>query len=145
MKPSLKLSDALHILTYIQVFSNGQPLSSAAIAQSINTNPTRVRRLMADLKRAGLMHASAGVAQPGLCKQPAEITILDVYQAVDGESPLLSPDQNTSQDCPVGRQIAQVLDHQYQKVEAAAQAEMQQITLADIMAELDVPAGSRPA
>lgn len=50
MKFSHKLSDAVHLLTYIEIFPDDD-LSSRAIARSIVTNPSMVRSLMMDLRR----------------------------------------------------------------------------------------------
>ena len=51
MRYSYKLSDALHIMTYIDLYPDGD-LSSAAIANSIEANPSVVRGTMARLKRS---------------------------------------------------------------------------------------------
>ena len=51
MKYSHRLSDAVHILTYIGATEIVEDdLSSRAIAGSINSNPSLVRRLMSSLK-----------------------------------------------------------------------------------------------
>lgn len=52
MKFSHKLSDAVHLLAYIEIFPDDD-LSSRAIARSIVTNPSMVWSLMMDLRKAG--------------------------------------------------------------------------------------------
>ncbi len=54
MKYSTKVSDAVHILAFIQLNPTGS-LSSDSIAESIRTNPGCVRQLMSALRRAGLL------------------------------------------------------------------------------------------
>ncbi len=63
MKYSTRLSDAVHIASFIRL-NPTQDLSSGAIAHSIRTNPSYVRRLMSALKRAGLLHGTRGQAAP---------------------------------------------------------------------------------
>ena len=55
MKHSYKLSDAIHILTYVDIYKN-YDLSSARIAASIEANASVVRNLMSKLKKAGLLN-----------------------------------------------------------------------------------------
>lgn len=51
MKYPTKLSDAVHILCFIALAEDGQPLTSDAIAKSIATNASYVRQLMSLLRR----------------------------------------------------------------------------------------------
>ena len=71
-------------------------LSSASIAESIHTNPGFVRQLMLKLKKAELMTSVAGHARPSLSKPADQITLLDIYKAVEGEKPLLHLDTHTN-------------------------------------------------
>ncbi|MBS9338705.1 Rrf2 family transcriptional regulator [Fructobacillus sp. M2-14] len=56
MKPSLKLTNAVHILVYIANTKPGDRVVSKDIAQSVNTNPSRVRALMSDLFSASVLN-----------------------------------------------------------------------------------------
>lgn len=67
MRFSNKLSDAVHILSYIDIYSDGD-LSSQAIADSIGSNPSVVRRLMSRLTKAGLLQTRPGIVAPALAK-----------------------------------------------------------------------------
>ncbi len=70
MKYSLQLSDAIHILAYIHIFQGTDLLSSDMIASSIETNPTNVRKIMSQLKKADLIHTTRGNQHPYLRKLP---------------------------------------------------------------------------
>ena len=63
VKYSTKYSDAIHILAYIHLFK-GTDLSSDRIAQSVETNPAYVRRIMSDLRIAGLIESQRGKTKP---------------------------------------------------------------------------------
>ena len=104
MKFSHKLSDAVHLLAYIEIFPDDD-LSSRAIARSIVTNPSMVRSLMMDLRKAGLLKTKQGSAEPELAKKPEEISLYDIFAAVDMDHHLLHVDEDTEQKCPVGGNI----------------------------------------
>ena len=82
MKYSTRLSDAVHLLLFIHLEPDAD-LSSAAIAASIHTNPACVRQMMSRLREAGLLRSTQGRARPSLARDIGEITLLDVYQAVE--------------------------------------------------------------
>lgn len=134
MKYSHKLSDAVHILAYVETFPDDT--ASARIAASIEANPSLVRRLMAQLVKAGLLKTHPGISGAELTKPATTITLLDVYQAIDDAHQLLHVDPKTNMACPVGANIQATLDGVYARVQQAAEAEMAAITLATIVQEI---------
>lgn len=132
MKFSHKLSDALHLLSYIVICHDGD-LSSRRIASSIRTNPSTVRSLMTDLRKAGLLKTQQGSAEPELAKDPKDISMYDVFRAVDMEHNLLHVDKDTEPRCIVGGNIQDILADAYAEVQAAANAKMREISLQDIV------------
>lgn len=135
MRYSYKLSDALHIMTYIDLYPDGD-LSSAAIANSIEANPSVVRGTMARLKKAGLLNNQPGVAKASLARPAEEISMLEVYKAVADNTDLLHVDPHTNPKCPVGANIQATLEEKYELIQQAAEAQMAQISLASISASL---------
>lgn len=132
MKYSTKLSDSVHILVFIAL-SDNQTLSSADIAVSIQTNAAYVRQLMAKLKAAKLIQSTRGQANPALGKRPKDITLLEVYRAVEGNKPLLHMDTHTNPNCGVGINIQLALAEYYARIQEHVEHEMQHITLLDII------------
>ncbi|MDA3784804.1 Rrf2 family transcriptional regulator [Lactobacillus delbrueckii] len=135
MKFSHKLSDAVHLLAYIEIFSDDD-LSSRAIARSIVTNPSMVRSLMMDLRKAGFLKTKQGSAEPELVKKPEEISLYDIFAAVGMEHHLLHVDEDTEQKCPVGGNIQGPLAKAYAEVEEAAFAKMREISLREIVDQI---------
>lgn len=135
MKFSHKLSDAVHLLAYIEIFPDDD-LSSRAIARSIVTNPSMVRSLMMDLRKAGLLKTKQGSAEPELAKKPEEISLYDIFAAVDMDHHLLHVDEDTEQKCPVGGNIQGPLAKAYAEVEEAAFAKMREIRLQEIVDQI---------
>lgn len=139
MKYSTKLSDAVHLLSYIQIIhehgcdAGSRRITSNDLAHSIHTNPSFVRQIMMLLKKDGLLLNEQGCANPRLGRNPSEISLLDIYHAVEGSKPLLHMDTHTNPDCFVASNIQQVLKECYEQIQQAAEEKMQQISLNDII------------
>ena len=132
MKYSTKLSDAVHIMAFIEI-NQDFDLSSTAIATSIQTNPAFVRQIMMKLRKAGLMSSVTGHAKPSLAKPAEQITLLEIYKAVEGNKPLLHLDTHTNPECGVGVNIQLALLDYYQEIQKMAEERMNQISLQDII------------
>ena len=101
MKYSTKVSDAVHILSFIALNAK-ESLTSQAIAESVKTNPAFVRQMMSSLRNAGLLTSVKGHAKPALSRDAKDISLLDVYRAVEGDKPLLHQDTHTNPECGKG-------------------------------------------
>ena len=132
MKFSHKLSDTIHILAYLDIFKDGDR-SSKQIAASIEANPSVVRSLMSDLRRAGLIQSQQGAPNATLAKDPANITLLDVYHALNMNHDLLHIDPKTNPNCLVGANIQDTLNEVYAQVQVAAEAQLHATTLQDVI------------
>ena len=142
MKHSTKLSDTIHLLAAVQIIREvserrGTPLngllSSAAIAESIRTNPGYVRQLMMIARKADLLVSERGKPNPSLARSADEISLLDIYRAVEGEKPLLVLDTHINPECRVGVAIQHSLGEAYGRIQESAENEMARITLRDII------------
>ena len=132
MKYSKRLSDAVHILVFIHQ-SSSSTVSSSEIAVSIQTNPSYVRQIMAQLKAAGLISSSRGQATPELGKVPEKTSLLEIYKAVEKEKPLLHLDTHTNPECGVGVNIQLALADYYRQIQNDVENSMRNITLQDII------------
>ena len=99
----------------------------------MKTNPAYIRQLMSALKKGGLISSDRGQANAALTRTADQITMLDVYRAVEGEKPLLHLDIHTNPECGVGVNIQLAIGDYYREVQDAAEKKMQEITLQDIM------------
>lgn len=133
-----QLSDATHILAYIALNQDKSEIKSSSIAESINTSPSLIRRMMSKLKQAGLLNATKGAARPSLTKDPDKISLLDIYLAISPDNKLLNVDEKTNATCPVGSVIPDVLDHYYQEVQSTAEARMAKINLQELLDDVQV-------
>ena len=132
MKYSTKLSDTIHLLVFLYL-ADGDRMTSARIAESVKTNPAYIRQLMSALKKGGLITSDRGQANPTLIRETDQITMLDIYRAVEGEKPLLHLDIHTNPECGVGVNIQLSIGDFYREVQDAAEKKMQEIALKDII------------
>lgn len=132
MKYPTKLSDAAHILAFIALHPECD-LTSGKLAESVQTNPAYVRQLMSAMRKGGLLLSVKGHPKPALAREPARISLLDIYRAVEGDKPLLHQDTHTNPACGVGVNIQLVLRDCYDLVQSKAEDAMRSITLQEIL------------
>lgn len=129
---STRLSDAVHIMVFIHI-NEGLGLTSAKIAESIRTNPAFVRKMMSELKAAGLITNVRGHPMPSLSRNPSDISLLDVYRAVEGDKPLLHLDTHTNPECGDGVRIQLSLKDFYDRIQESMESELAGISLEDVI------------
>lgn len=128
---------AVHILTLLEQ-GGGAPMTSEYVAGSVNTNPSLVRRLLGMLARAGLTTSQFGAGGGALLARPAhQITLGDVYRAVDAGDLFGMHREAPNPACPVGRNIQSVLETRICAAERAMQAELDRTTVADLARDID--------
>lgn len=135
MKYSHKLSDSIHILAYVKIYQRSD-LSSTAIAASIESNPSFVRRLMAKLTKAELLKSRPRSATPVLGREAEKISLLDIYQAVEESKNLLHVDHETNPKCIVGGNIQGTLSDIYNEIQSETEAKMASINLEQIIKDI---------
>ena len=136
MQISSRFTIALHMLTCMEVFQDtDQKITSDFLAASIQVNPVVIRRILCQLRDAGLVEVKRGTGGASLRKKPEDISFLDVYRAVEciEKNTLFHFHENPNPDCPVGRNIHQILDDKLFRVQEAMERELASITLADVI------------
>ena len=134
MQISSRFTLAVHIFACIDTFKDQYKVTSDFLAGSTNVNPVIIRKILGQLKAAGLVEVVRGSGGASIPKPLDEITFLDIYHAVDcvesGE--LFHFHENPNTNCPVGRNIHHVLDDKLMRVQRAMEQELASITLADV-------------
>ena len=112
---------AVHILVFIAE-QGGVPVTSQRVAGSVGTNPSFVRRVVAQLGRAGLTKGQEGSGGGTiLSRDPTSITLRDVYHAVDDTRVLVPLHPSPHPMCKVGGNITGALGATVQQVEEAVE------------------------
>lgn len=127
---------AVHVLVFIAEQS-GASVTSETVAGSVGTNPSFVRRILAQLGRAGLTRAQEGKRGGNILARPASrITLKDVFHAVDEERELIPVHPSPHPQCKIGRNIKGVLDATVIEVEQTVDTQLEQTTIADLLADV---------
>lgn len=135
MQISSRFTIAIHVLTCIENFKNDYKITSDFLASSVNVNPVVIRRLMQQLKNAGLIEVQRGTGGIEPARPLNKITFYDIYNAVEcvDNGELFHFHENPNPMCPVGRNIHTALDFRLDEVQNAMENEMKKITIADVV------------
>lgn len=137
MKISSRFTVAVHILSLVAIERN-ELCTSEWIAKSVNTNPVVIRRVIGKLRNAGLVQVRQGVGGATLLKPLNEITLLDVYRAVEvvQEGELFQMHEGPNPNCPVGANIEVVLELILLRAQVAMESVLGEITMEELVTVL---------
>lgn len=143
MAANSRLTIAVHALAWMALAQQrGQALlTSDQVAASVNTNPVIIRRSLGDLRRAGLVDVRHGAgAGWSLARAPEEISLLNVYDAVQQEPLFGLHRTEPNLECPVGRGIRPTLGGVYSGIEQTLRRELERRSIAEVLRQtLQVP------
>ena len=136
MQIGSKFTIGVHIITALDYFKEMDRVNSEFLAGSIGVNPVIIRTVISHLREAGIVQTQRGSSGAELTKRLDEITLFDVYKAVgsvDNEEGLFHFHEQPNPDCPVGRNIHNVLDRHLVDAQRAMEESLRSTTLADIV------------
>lgn len=137
MQFSSRLPIAVHILLAIVEFNGKEKTTSTFLAGSVNVNPVIIRNTLGQLKTAGIVTVKAGEGGSSLAKEPKNITLLDVFNAVEKKEELFHFHENPNPECPVGKSVHAVLDRKLFAIQEAMQEQMASVTLQDLIDDMN--------
>ena len=131
---SSRFTIAIHILACINYFAEDLAVTSEFLSGSIGVNAVIIRRIVLQLKAAGMIDTSHGKGGMRLARPLESITLYDVYSAVEavGEGGLFRFHENPNPKCPVGSRMHDALDGSLEELQGVLEAKMKSITLRDI-------------
>ena len=137
MQISSRFTMAIHMFACIDTFSN-QKMTSDFMAESIGTNPVIIRKILQQLKAAGLVEVTRGTGGVKVTKPLDQITFLDIYKAVEcaPEEELFHFHENPNPKCPVGKNIHGILDKRLLEVQSAMEEKLSKMTLEDVKKDM---------
>lgn len=136
MQFSSRLPVAVHILLAIVEFEGKEKTTSSFLAGSVNVNPVIIRNILGQLKAAGLVKVKAGEGGASLAKEPEEIALLDIFDAVEKDEPLFHFHENPNPECPVGKTVHAVLDKRLLSMQEAMRDQMKSVSLQDLIQDM---------
>ncbi len=134
MQISSRFTIAIHLFACMEAFGKDNKITSDFLASSINVNPVVIRKILSQLRNAGLIEVARGTGGAKAARPIDQITFYDVYLAVDllEERKLFHFHENPNPNCPVGNNIHRVLDEKLLRIQEAMENEMKTYTIADI-------------
>ncbi len=125
---------AVHVLAVL-AYKEGDRVTSASLAGSINTNPVVVRRLLLALQRARLVETGKGAGSGSrLSRAPSRINMAEVYRAVEEVEAFATPSRKPNASCPVGNCIRDTLARIFASAQLALERDLEKTTLAGLIA-----------
>jgi len=137
MNTSSRFAVAVHVLGLMAHAGEGA-VKSEGIAGNVNTNPVVIRRLLCELAHAGLVISQKGATGGSwLARQPNEITLLDVYRAVEERDVFSLQRHRPNPSCRVGAGIEVVLQSVLDDANDAVESVLRNRTLEDVLSGAD--------
>lgn len=135
MQISSRFTIAIHIFACIETFKDQYKITSDFLASSVNVNPVIIRKILSQLRNAGLVNIARGSGGASVAKPIEEITFFDIYNAVEcvNKGELFHFHENPCQECPVGRNIHNALDDKLLQIQTAMENEMKKINLSQVV------------
>jgi Rrf2 family protein len=133
---SVQFTVAAHIMAALGFF-HGQGISSTTLAESVNADPTFVRKSLSKLSKAGLIITTRGKnGASTLTRSPNQITLLDVYRASAAPSTFAIHNYPVEKRCPISSSIKGCMSSVLRKAQNSFENSLDRITLADVVGEI---------
>lgn len=131
---STRFSIAVHTLSLIAVSSN-ECTGDFILKRKYESRSHQ--KNYGNVKKAGLVTVRSGVGGASLRKAPEEITLLDIYQAVNviEEKRLFRFHEDPNERCPVGRNIELALQSELSEAQSAMEHRLSLTTLNQLTAK----------
>lgn len=137
MRFSSKLTTAIHLLLYIAIYGNEEKITSEVLSETTGVISVNIRKILSQLKHANLIQTKAGVGDTKLLKSTDEITLLDVFLAVEDSDPkLFREHEHPNLNCPIGKNINTVYLKHLINLEETMKHQMSNIYLKDMEKEM---------
>src|SRR5579864_479512 len=133
---SVQLTVAAHIMAALGFFP-GEGISSATLADSVNADPTFVRKSLSKLSKAGLVVTRRGKSGASvLARPPRQITLLDIYRASAAPPAFAIHSYPVDKRCPVSRNLKECMSRVLSETQNSFEKSLATITLADLVGRI---------
>lgn len=133
---SVQFAVATHIMTALG-FHYGTQVTSDALAESVNTDPTFVRKSLSKLSKAGLVVTTRG--KHGFCalsRSPETISLADIYSASEPPPAFAIHTYPIEKTCPISSNIKGCMSFVQEQTQQMVQASLSKISLASVVQEI---------
>src|SRR5208282_2516302 len=133
---SVQFTVAAHIMAALG-FRSGEEIPSSTLAESVNADPTFVRKSLSKLSKAGLIVTTRGKNGASKLTRPAKrITLLDIYRASAAPRAFTIHRYPVEKRCPISRNIKGCMSSVLRKAQDSFENSLGGITLADVVGNI---------
>jgi DNA-binding IscR family transcriptional regulator len=136
MAANSRMATAVQILC-VMVYKGPGGTNAEIIARSLRTNPVVVRRLLKCMQHAGLVEIRPGKdGGANLSREPDDITLDQIFQAVETDTDVFALRQDGNPNCPVNARMKDLLVPIFTATNAAVGNTLRQTTLGSLVAAI---------
>lgn len=136
MATNTQFSIAVHLMLALG-YECGRQATSSELAASINTSPSFVRRILAKLSKANLVSTTTG--KSGSCalgKRAEDISLLEIYKAVDSPQTFAIHDYPVQENCRVSCNIETTMKKILDEAQNSFEGSLEKTSLAQVIADI---------
>ena len=137
MAANSRFAMATHIMAAVGL-KKDDLVTSSYLADSLNTNPVVVRRILSELQKAGLVTTYAGRSGGAeLAKKAQGISLYDIYSAIDDDEGLFAYNPNDpNKTCSLSCEIKSVLEPVFLLAQKSMTENLKKIKLSELIEDL---------
>jgi Rrf2 family protein len=133
---SVQFAVATHIMAALG-YHQGEEISSAILAESVNADPTFIRKSLSKLSKAGLVVTKRGKSGASmLSRSPRQITLLDIYRASAAPPAFAIHSYPVDKRCPVSCHLKECMSGLLSQAQSSFERSLAKITLADLVGQI---------
>jgi Rrf2 family protein len=133
---SVQFAVAAHIMAALG-YLHAEEISSATLAESVNADPTFVRKSLSKLSKAGLVVTKRGKSGASmLSRSPRQITLLDIYRASAAPPAFAIHSYPVEKRCPVSCHLKECMSALLSQAQISFERSLAKITLADLVGQI---------
>jgi Rrf2 family protein len=133
---SVQFTVAAHIMVVLG-YSHGEEIPSATLADSVNADPTFVRKSLSKLSKAGLVVTKRGKSGASVLARPArQITLLDIYRASAAPPAFAIHSYPVEKRCPVSCNLKECMSGILSQAQDSFEKSLAKISLANLVGQI---------
>ena len=133
---SVQFAVAAHIMAALG-YRHGEEICSATLAESVNADPTFVRKSLSKLSKAGLVVTKRGKSGASvLARSPRQITLLDIYRASAAPPAFAIHSYPVEKRCPVSCHVKECMSGLLAQAQNSFERSLARIPLAHIVGQI---------
>jgi Rrf2 family protein len=133
---SVQFTVAAHIMAALGYY-HGEEISSATVAESVNADPTFVRKSLSKLSKAGLVVTKRGKSGASMLgRSPRQISLLDIYRASAAPQAFAIHSYPVRRKCPVSRHLKECISGLLFHAQNSFERSLAKMTLAHLIGQI---------